>query len=69
MERDKFCFTGLDVTTVEDNMQSLKDIKEIRKADQDEHKIDQSHRIDIILIFTLNWKKLNHAYEYPVTYP
>lgn len=44
VEKDKFCFSGLDVNAVEDYikismndyMQSLKDIKEIHNADHDE---------------------------------
>ena len=44
IERDKFYFTGLDVATVEDRitvsmndyMQSVKDMKDIRKVDHDE---------------------------------
>ena len=43
VERDKFCFTGLDVTAAEDGIevsmndyiQSLKDINDIHKADYD----------------------------------
>ena len=44
VERNKFRFTGFDIASVEDGIeiliddyvQSLKDIKEIRKAEQDE---------------------------------
>ena len=44
VEKDKFCFSGLDVNAVEDYikismndyMQSLKDIKEIHNVDHDE---------------------------------
>ena len=45
IERDNFCFTGLDISTVEDGFEigmadyvdSLTDIKEIRKTDQDDN--------------------------------
>ena len=44
MEKDKFCFTGLDFSAVEDGikitmrdyMQSFEDVKDIRKADCEE---------------------------------
>ena len=43
-KKERFCITGLDINTVQDGieismndyMQSLKDIKEIQKADRDE---------------------------------
>ena len=63
IERDNFCFTGLDISTVEDGFEigmadyvdSLTDIKEIRKTDQDDNLTKQEIKEYRKVTGKLNW--------------